>query len=78
MIEKRLINIRELSEWTGFTEGTLYQWAHMGKIPCVRPNGSRRCLRFDVIAIEEWIQTNSSEASVAGEKSLTRPTGDVT
>jgi excisionase family DNA binding protein len=62
---KRLLNIRELSELTGFTPGTLYQWASKGKIPCIRPNRSRRCLRFDVQAIERWIQASStSENSV--------------
>jgi len=59
-IEKRLLDIRELSKLTGFTVGTLYQWAHQGKIPCVRPNGSKRCLRFDRLAIDAWIQLNSS------------------
>lgn len=59
MIEKRLLDIHELSQLTGFTVGTLYQWAHLGKIPCVRPNGSRRCLRFDRVAIDAWIQESS-------------------
>lgn len=51
--EKLLIDIRELSELTGISVGSLYHWASEGRIPCVRL--SARCLRFSLPAIREWL-----------------------
>jgi predicted DNA-binding transcriptional regulator AlpA len=51
--EKLLIDIRELSELTGLTVGGLYHMVSQNRVPCVRL--SRRCLRFSLPAIREWL-----------------------
>lgn len=50
---QKLINIQELSRMTGFTVGTLYQFCSQKRLPFLR--FSRRCIRFDVNEIMEWI-----------------------
>jgi excisionase family DNA binding protein len=47
----KIITIRELSKLLKVKEKTLYQWAELGQIPCIKFNG---CLRFDLEDIEQW------------------------
>jgi excisionase family DNA binding protein len=54
MDNKLLLTIREVSQLTGISVGTLYHWACQGRIPCVRL--SSRCLRFRSQDIERWIE----------------------
>lgn len=75
-MEKRLLTVQEVSDITGFAVGTLYHWATEGKIPCVRPNGSKRCLRFDPLAIEKWIRQNSTFVAEPVEKVLDNSRSD--
>lgn len=56
--EKLLIGIRELSELTGFSVGTLYRWAAEARLPCLRL--SARCLRFRIADVEAWLATFST------------------
>jgi len=51
--DKLLINVHELSKWTGIPTGTLYHWVAEGRLPCVRL--SARCLRFQPEAIAAWV-----------------------
>lgn len=53
--EKLLIDIRELSELTGMSIGTLYHWSAAGRLPCIR--FSARCLRFRLKDVEAWLTT---------------------
>ena len=48
-----LIDIRELSELTGLSVGTLYHFVSQGRIPVIRL--SARCIRFRVSDIEAWL-----------------------
>lgn len=55
-MDRRLINIKELSEYTGLSVNTLYSWVSRGKIPCVKAG---RLRKFDIRAIDKWIEDNS-------------------
>jgi excisionase family DNA binding protein len=49
----RILTVRELSEILKVKPKTLYQWAELGVIPCLKLN---RCLRFDFDEILKWLQ----------------------
>jgi excisionase family DNA binding protein len=53
-MKQLLIDIRQLSELTGFPVGTLYHFISEKRIPVVR--FSSRCVRFRVSDIEAWIE----------------------
>ena len=48
----KLLTVKELSEILKVKIKTLYQWAELGQIPCIKLNGS---LRFDLDDIEKWL-----------------------
>lgn len=48
----KLLTVRELSGIINVKASTLYQWAELGQIPCLKLNGS---LRFDMNRIEKWL-----------------------
>lgn len=52
-MERRLINIRELSEYLGIPVNTLYSWVSQGRITPVKLG---RLDRFDIREIDEWIE----------------------
>jgi predicted DNA-binding transcriptional regulator AlpA len=64
----KLISIKELSGIINVKPSTLYQWAELGQIPCVKLNG---CLRFDLDEILDWIKSCKREA-VSGYNPLTQ------
>ena len=47
----RILTVKELSNIIKVREKTLYQWAELGQIPCIKFNG---CLRFDLDDIMQW------------------------
>ena len=49
----KLITIKEVSELLNVRPSTLYQWAELGQIPCVKINGA---LRFDIEDVLNWIK----------------------
>lgn len=51
---KKLISVKEVAEILKVKSSTLYQWAELGQIPCVKLNGA---LRFDLEDIEKWINS---------------------
>ena len=55
-MEKRLINIKELSEMIGVKNDTLYRWVSQKRIPYVKAG---RLTKFDLEAIDEWIKDSS-------------------
>jgi len=57
-VNKRLIDINELSEYTGLSKNTIYSWVSQRKIPFVKCG---RLTKFDLQRIDEWIEENSSE-----------------
>ncbi len=54
-MEKRLLNIKELSEYLGIPVNTLYCWVSSGKIPKVKLG---RLVKFDIQDINQWIENN--------------------
>jgi len=52
-IQKRLLTIKEASEYLGIQVKTLYKWVYEKKIPYVK--FSHKSLKFDKIKLDEWI-----------------------
>ncbi len=48
-----LLTVKELAEILNVKTSTLYQWAELMQIPCIKLNGS---LRFDMDDIEAWVR----------------------
>ncbi|MFA5038414.1 MAG: helix-turn-helix domain-containing protein [Candidatus Omnitrophota bacterium] len=51
-MEKRYLDINELSEYLNVKKRTIYSWTFQDKIPCVRFGG--KILRFDRQKIALW------------------------
>ena len=56
----KIVTIKEVSEFLNVKLSTVYQWAELGQIPCMKLNG---CLRFDMEDIMNWIKTCKKEAT---------------
>ena len=54
-MEKRLLNVKELSEYLGIKVHTLYTWVSQKRIPYVKCG---RLTKFDIKAIDNWIENN--------------------
>jgi len=52
-VERRLLTIKELSEYTGMSVHTLYEWVHLRKVPFVKFG---RSVRFDLKDIDRFIE----------------------
>ncbi len=66
-MEKRLMNVRELSEYASIPVASLYTYVSIGKIPasCVCRIG--RALKFEKAAIDQWISgLNAPQANAQG------------
>ncbi len=57
-MNKRLLDINELSEYTGLSKNTIYSWVSQRRIPFVKCG---RLTKFDLKRIDLWIEENSSE-----------------
>ncbi len=53
----KIVTIKELAEIIKVKDKTLYQWAELGHIPCIKMQG---CLRFDLDDITKWVATCKS------------------
>jgi len=69
--EMKLLTINELSEILKVKVKTIYQWAELGQIPCIKLNGS---LRFDLEDITNWIKSCKKFAD-SGYNPLTQARG---
>ena len=58
VMEKRLLNINEASEYLGVTKGTLYVWACHRRVPYVKIG---RLTKFDLKDLERWINARKVE-----------------
>lgn len=57
-MNRRLLNVEELSQYIGLSTSTIYSWVSQTRIPFVKLG---RLTRFDLQKIEEWIEENSVE-----------------
>jgi excisionase family DNA binding protein len=55
-MKKALLNVRELSQYTGLARGTIYNYVSQRRIPFVKLG---RKTAFDIKAIDRWIEENS-------------------
>ncbi len=55
---QKLLDIKELSDYLGITEGTVYVWVCHRKIPYIKVG---RLVKFDVKKIEKWLEESSVE-----------------
>ena len=55
-MKKRLLDIKELSEYLGLKKHTIYTWVSQRRIPFVKCG---RLTKFDMESIDNWIKENS-------------------
>lgn len=59
---KRLLTVKDVALMLSAKESTVYQWAELGQIPCIKLNGS---LRFDIDDISVWIESCKKQVTSA-------------
>ncbi|MCJ7646702.1 helix-turn-helix domain-containing protein [bacterium] len=59
-MEKRLLNIKEVSEYLNVSVHTIYSWVSRKKIPFCKLNG---VVRFQLDSIQEWVKQSETEAA---------------
>ncbi len=59
-VAMNLIDVRKVSEMLSVKPSTVYQWAELGQIPCVKLNGA---VRFDPDDICKWIESCKKQTS---------------
>lgn len=57
-MDRRLLNIDELSQYIGLSKNTIYSWVSQRRIPFVKCG---RLTKLDLKRIDSWIEENSSE-----------------
>ena len=57
-IGKRLLNAREAAEYLGIAVDTVYRMARLRELPSVKVG---RALRFDVVALERYVEQHTIE-----------------
>lgn len=57
-MKKRFLSIKEIAEYLGLKENTIYSWVSQRKIPYTKVG---RLVKFDFKKIDEWIEKNSIE-----------------
>jgi len=58
-IQKRLLTLREAADYLAMTNAALYQLVHRKRVPVVRLG---RALRFDIQALNAWIDEHKEPA----------------
>jgi len=58
-IGRRLLNVREAAQYLGLEVDTIYRKARLREVPCVKVG---RALRFDVQALEQFIEKHAIDA----------------
>jgi len=56
----KLVGVKEVSEVLHVRPSTIYQWAELGQIPCIKINGA---LRFNMDDIKKWVDSCKKEVS---------------
>jgi len=57
-LEKKYYDIREIAEFTGISEKTLYRWARQNIMPSIKIG---KLIRFDLGAVQEWLKKFNRE-----------------
>ena len=57
-IGRRLLNVREAARYLGLEVDTVYKKSRLREVPCVKVG---RALRFDVVALERYIEQHTIE-----------------
>ncbi len=57
-IGRRLLNVREAAQYLGLDVDTIYKKSRLREVPCVKVG---RALRFDVRALERFIEQHTIE-----------------
>jgi len=52
-MERRFLGIKQLAEYLGVKEGTVYAWVFQKKIPYLKIG---KLVKFDVREIEAWLE----------------------
>lgn len=68
-MEKRFMNIKELSEYLNVSKHTIYSWVSMKRIPHLKIGGT---LRFDIREIESWLKERKVEVSNIHRKQIVK------
>ena len=55
-MEKTIMNLTELSVYTGISKSYLYKLTHLGKIPFSKPFG--KLIFFDINDVNIWLLSN--------------------
>ena len=58
VIGRRLLNVTEAAQYLGLEVDTVYKKSRLREVPCVKVG---RSLRFDVKALERYIEQHSIE-----------------
>ncbi|UFH31551.1 excisionase family DNA-binding protein [Chryseobacterium sp. C-71] len=58
---KAILNVEELSDYTGFKKSYIYKLVHSNSIPFSKPNG--KVLFFERKKIDEWLLKNSHKSN---------------
>ena len=72
-MEKRYVNIKEVSEYTSLPVKTLYDWASQGKVPSIKYG--RRVL-FDLQDIDQIMAAQKRNVQQC-EKTVNKIVGDI-
>ena len=56
MIKHQFVGIKELSEYLGVKENTIYSWVSQRKIPFKKLG---RLVRFSLEEVEDWVEQKS-------------------
>jgi excisionase family DNA binding protein len=59
-VSEKLMNVYEVASVLGLATGTVYHLVSEKRLPCVRL--SRRCLRFQPSAIDEYIRERTEKS----------------
>ena len=58
---KEILNVEELSDYTGFKKSYIYKLVHTNSLPFSKPNG--KVLFFERKKVDEWLLKNSHKSN---------------
>ena len=57
--QRRYLGIKELADYLGIAQGTVYVWVCHRKIPYTKVG---RLVKFDLLKIDKWLASNTVES----------------